>query len=586
MGNQAQKKTPNTFKWYPDDAGKIFPIDYSHEEFERLVGHDYRTIRKYLEKNKRLMDRLHELYSGAEESNHVPIPLEAAMFLAYYVQLTQTKKFHADFYMGDYRITEKEKAEFLHDLCRKLCQYIISSETTEQKEPERIFYKHRLLQNPTFAHMAVENLWEDEIKPRYEKMQNLIKGASGESLMGYISELLSILDWIIAGLSQPKAQEALEENEEKKKKIEAKTDEEARVAVSDDIIETLFRSLLTYRTSKRDSLHKVPFYEIDNTSFEYQTGKLEMRQAFDRLKSPKFQDNVHTQRARHSYMSSLVKRTEHDASKVKKESSGSDPQFEQVYEKCVAYLSAGRNIDAEHLEKIILKKCKDWWRGTLDYCCADIKYESVQNYKPKNYLEYQVDAIIYWTMVRVSQVNSILFDKAFEAANSCRVLEQYKLPERITMPKGNVLMESVVSPEDLEMREKTYKENAERLANASNELWTRIRDADELLFSDETFQLQVDITDLQREFIDAASFFDRDPPFCSDDELELAFQVYYDALNNHSSNGVTTHLLQKFNSFASKFLYGLITVMLKNYIEYSVPKIRDQVIDRLRYSAK
>ena len=48
MGNQAQKKTPNTFKWYPDDAGKIFPIDYSHEEFEQLVVHDYRTIRKYL----------------------------------------------------------------------------------------------------------------------------------------------------------------------------------------------------------------------------------------------------------------------------------------------------------------------------------------------------------------------------------------------------------------------------------------------------------------------------------------------------------------------------------------------------------
>ena len=112
-------------------------------------------------------------------------------------------------------------------------------------------------------------------------MQNLIKGASGESLMGYISELLSILDWIIAGLSQPKAQEALEEKEEKKKKIEAKTDEEARVAVSDDIIETLFRSLLTYRTSKRDSLHKVPFYEIDNTSFEI-IGKKFLKYSFSK----------------------------------------------------------------------------------------------------------------------------------------------------------------------------------------------------------------------------------------------------------------------------------------------------------------
>ena len=145
MGEQERENTQDTFIWYLGNSTMIFPIDYSYREFAQETGRDYRTIKKYLEEDERLNGALNKLYSEKTETKHVPIPLEAGEFLLCYFELIQSKEFPKDFHKEKSKITEEQKEKFLHDLCRKLCQYFSSSKPSGAEDPQRIFYKHKLL---------------------------------------------------------------------------------------------------------------------------------------------------------------------------------------------------------------------------------------------------------------------------------------------------------------------------------------------------------------------------------------------------------------------------------------------------------
>lgn len=582
MEEQEREAIQDAFAWYLDDSGKIFPIDYSYKEFAQAIGMDYRTVKKYLEleTDVSLKDTLNKLYheratekkdkpdklsTEKTKAKHVPIPLEAGAFLSYYFQLAQSKEFYKDFYKVETQITEERKEKFLHDLCRKLCQYCSSPEPPDAKDPQRIFYKHRLLQDATFAHMAIENLWEDQIKPRYEKLQNLIKSSSAEKLIAPISDLLFTLDNITAYLSTPDKPKDSDEKKEDR----------------DDTLEKMLQSLLIYRTPKETAPGEVPSYRIQNTPVKSQTGLSNMQQAFMVLKSPKMRNDALMEETRHSYISGLVKRVEKD----------SDLNFEQAYEKCLSYLSTGENVRTEHLEDMILERCKQYWGSTLDYCRATFKCECSPTGEIEyvDYLTYLVVRLIEQEMGFVAQANAILFNESYKAASSHKTLVQYALPELLTIKQGSEtqdkLYQADVSPEELKEREDSYRKSAGLLARIANELWQRTSESDNPLFSEDTLQPQIEFDKLQTKVAGAAQFFGQDPPFPSADKMEEAIQVYCNVAEDHQSDSIKVYQLEKFNHFAYKFLYGLIMLMLKNGIEKAVPEIRNQVLKRLNYSS-
>ena len=587
MGEQERKTIQDTFAWYPDNSSKIFPIDYSYREFAQAIGKDYRTVKKYLEleTDVSLKDPLNKLYheranekknkpdklsTEKTKAKHVSIPLEASVFLSYYFQLAQSKEFRKEFYTEEIKITEERKEKFLHDLCRKLCRYFSSSEHSDVEDPQRIFYRHRLLQDTTFAHMAIENLWEDQIRPRYEKLQNLIKSSSAEDLIAPISNLLFTLDSITTNLS------TLDKSKDSDKKTEGEKKED-----HDDTIEKMLQSLLIYRAPREAAPGEVPFYRIQNTPVKSQTGPSNMQQAFAILRSPKMRTDVLMKETRRSYMSGLVKQVEKD----------SDLSFEQAYEKCLSYLSTEKTAQTGYLEDLILERCKQYWGSLFDYCTADFKYEysPTEESEYDDYLTYQVDRLIGQKMGAVTKENASPFNESYKAASSYKTLVQYALPERLTIKRGSEtqgkLYEANVSPEELKEREDSYRESAEQLARTANGLWKRIGKSDNLLFSEDTLQLQIEFDKLQEKVAGAAKFFSREPPFSSADEMKMAIQLYYNAADENQSDPIKAYQLEKFNHFAYKFLYGLIMLMLKNDIEEAVPEIRNQALKRLNYSS-
>lgn len=92
MAQNTPPPSTDSFRWHQSGSRKIFPIDYSYSEFSKMLGLDYRTIKKYLLHNQMFKKALSELFLD-DRDNALPIPLEAVPLLSCFYRLIFSPEF-------------------------------------------------------------------------------------------------------------------------------------------------------------------------------------------------------------------------------------------------------------------------------------------------------------------------------------------------------------------------------------------------------------------------------------------------------------------------------------------------------------
>ena len=159
---QAQTDQTETFVWSKGHAksSRLFPVDYTQVEFSKLMEQDKRSIIKKLLRHPYLSDiLLGLLYSGtpSEESeklddNTLPIPLEAAPYLAAFYNLIMSPRYHKVFADFKYPPNPELSEDFMRDFSRTLYS------TIKTDDPGNNYCRHVLCSDGLFSDCLLSSL--------------------------------------------------------------------------------------------------------------------------------------------------------------------------------------------------------------------------------------------------------------------------------------------------------------------------------------------------------------------------------------------------------------------------------------------
>ncbi|MEQ2455762.1 hypothetical protein [Flavonifractor hominis] len=538
MAQNTPPPSTDSFRWHQSGSRKIFPIDYSYSEFSKMLGLDYRTIKKYLLHNQMFKKALSELFLD-DRDNALPIPLEAVPLLSCFYRLIFSPEFRDDFRLNRPVHSENTMDRFLHALCRELCERVAPPHDPSE-EDENDFCRHKLFQDSTFGRLALENLWEDQVVPRYQRLQQLVKYESPENQVALISDLLFLLDDKINLLSSKKPSER----------------EYPSSASSEQALVHMLQCLLAHRKPQRDGNSSVPYYCVDNN---FSDSQFKMERAFHDLTSSKTYSHALLMQARRSYLSNLSS---------KSVVSG----FEKEYLKLQSYLNPTFFPDTVELEGYILERCKQYWSPAIDFCNCFYSYNP--NPKPgvsyHNYRSYLIDNLIARHLAPVEQAIAFLFQRAFQESATYLALDKYNLHERIKLRRtSDDIFVTAETKEEIVERYTCVQKEIKALSALCSQAWSCIVGEPALPFEEDSFWPTIPLECLYQKFNTAANFFNKRPPFPSLEIIKAAFNYYTQVIEDPTFQ----YSLQKVAQFFSLFLCSFVMWLLQIVVERELPSI-------------
>lgn len=359
----------STFTYYKvGRSARIFPIDYSDNEFAALAGCDVRTARRAIENSCFEFVLNHQLCAPESEPElnpgspqTIPIPVEAAKFLSIFYQTTQKDPEYRRLIKKDANVSERTKQQFASELCNALCQQIISdSDTPDQTSVE--FYRRSLFHNDAFNRAVLEDIWEKQLYPKYETLRNLAQQVPFEMQAQVLLDCLQRMDSAIFYLSsQP--QNCPKETQKAEQELQ-------------EILE----QLLSGRVRKQSGGNSQAVYQVYNSQVDESTS---MERAFRTLNAPGSNQGLMTA-SRDAYLRHLTEKL-------------SPSPMEDAYKTLHDYLAFTEcELTKEELTSCITERCRQYGKQIIDSVAVS-PFENtavVPLVENRNYLTDLVD----WTI--------------------------------------------------------------------------------------------------------------------------------------------------------------------------------------------
>ena len=328
---QAQTDQTETFVWSKGHAksSRLFPVDYTQVEFSKLMEQDKRSIIKKLLRHPYLSDiLLGLLYSGtpSEESeklddNTLPIPVEAAPYLAAFYNLIMSPRYHKVFADFKYPPNPELSEDFMRDFSRTLYS------TIKTDDPGNNYCRHVLCSDGLFSDCLLSSLWSEELTRRFDILRRTARGKDANAQAAVLTGLFQYIDQAIFLLANEPS-------------IDVSTQDVKPV------IQNQLTSLLSGRkkTNQGDKIASAE-YEVENLTVNEST---DLRQAFDRLESSSSGQDQNAGVKRKKKLSPAEREAlRTDTRKAYLESlcaKVSIPEFERNYQKLDAYLAFRDNL--------------------------------------------------------------------------------------------------------------------------------------------------------------------------------------------------------------------------------------------------
>lgn len=329
----------STFTYYKvGRSARIFPIDYSDNEFAALAGCDVRTARKVLGIDCLKPILLKQLCTSEVKSEHaedgdevIPIPAETARFLSAFYQITQKSTEYRRIINRPENVSESTKRQFTTELCQALCQQITSSSDTSNRVVND-FYRRTLFYNNTFNRAVLEDIWETQLLPKYQTLRKLAQQVPFEMQAQVLLDCLQQMDNAIFYLSsQPK-----------------NSPKEAQKAEQE--LQGILEQLLSGRVRKRSGGNSQAVYQVYNSQVDERTS---MERAFRALNAPGSNQVLMTA-SRDAYLWHLTEKL-------------SPSPMEDAYKTLHDYLAfTGYELTEEELNSYITDQCRRHCQQIID----------------------------------------------------------------------------------------------------------------------------------------------------------------------------------------------------------------------------
>jgi len=364
-----KQKRPPYFTWSREGNPKLFPIDYTQQEFLKLASQkrkDGTIPKKFNTARLSEMLDLHPVRSKLEallvsqpadnksrENYSSFIPLEAEVLLTSLYPLLGYKKYKDLFENGKFVGSREQHAKFMDDLYHNLYKAAMQSSDYNNS---RAFNQHVLFQDGRFVEVAFEYLWHSEIDKRYKKLSAAAKQASYDTQVAVLKYFISAQDHCILMLNNSAAMSSQQSS--------------AHPNHERPTLAKLTKRLLFYRNCQKDRHSKNPHasYKIYNSELE--SGAL-LSDAFRLLNAPNSEGKTDLlAQARRSYMAHLAAWISNDKSDVVQNAL----KLEKDYNDIQNYLDITNfRISKNELKDAIMERCIHCCQNMLASCTYESK---------------------------------------------------------------------------------------------------------------------------------------------------------------------------------------------------------------------
>lgn len=578
-------KAKKTFLWKCNNPSIIFPIDLSAREGSQMLNSqvDRRALSKDVLCSFLLKETLQQLAMSDPsedipediEDKLPPVPLEAWPFLNCFDSLIRKPDYHRYFCCTGKngkkprKVPQDTMKQFMRDLCKALCEetkYLPSA----IGQLDNTYCRHRLFQNSTFTEVILDDIWEQELLPRYNKLRLLAKQAPPDTQINVLINCLLTLDNAILSLeedgshttdiaaqAEPKKPQQSLTNVAKHKDFSASKPQNPPAQMLDQILSARIRC--------GADTNKYATYRVNNTILS--NGSY-MEDAFRKLAKSKSDSSLLSQ-ARQSYLINLAE--QFDMQAQTHEDMKNSLYFELNYFRLKDYLLRPREQERKTLVPIIEEHCKQYCVKIINYCTYNPTSGSpFAPFFPKP--SYHSDLLGYLIEVRMNGAlscfqESIQMIAFYNAANTALLnnqvhqglsLKNHQLPWNLThetVPLLDNRMENV------------YYRDAQNFSIYFQNAW-------KFLYKEEAGTLNYSIvaTRLSKDGQAAAEYFDRKGLFpYSEDAVSEMLNKYRIVLSTPNQ----FHPPVDFLNSVSQLLMGLFLQVLKKVTEDTVPVIEN-----------
>ena len=551
----------STFTYYKvGRSARIFPIDYSDNEFAALAGCDVRTARRVIENSCFESILNHQLCAPESESElnpdspqTIPIPVEAAKLLSVFYQTTQKDPEYRKLIKKDANVSEHTKQQFASELCNALYQQIISdSDTPAQTSVE--FYRRSLFHNDAFNRAVLKNIWEKQLYPKYETLRNLAQQVPFEMQAQVLLDCLQRMDSAIFYLSsQP--QNCPKETQKAEQELQG-----------------MLEQLLSGRVRKRSGGNSQAVYQVYNSQVDESTS---MERAFRALNAPG-SNQVLMRASRDAYLRHLTEKL-------------SPSPMEDAYKTLHDYLVFTEcELTEEELTSCITERCRQYGKQVID----DVTFSPFKRtaFVPLTGERTYLTDLVDWTIQ--SQINDLFQNVRFGFQETMQVIRylnaaqdffrQHQWREILMLtrsnPEGKLIQKDGVN--DVSRGNRQYFcVFSQYLQNACSVLYPdgpAVRDSESGRIISQTWLAER----LSQDGLAAAQFFDKK------DLLEAGVSSYqpedifrtFDMCNDYISDEQACPPMEHVLQMIPNIMTGVLCQILKRIVDDSIPDCLDSVL--------
>lgn len=550
------------FKWSRENnVSKLFPIDPTRKDFVQSIGPEYSVgaIQDHLLTHPFFIDLLSGMCFSKEQnkkldkpkSDYIPIPLEAVPFLTEFFLLAQDSSYK-DVYNGEKTISKQQIEIFTRKFCNNLCKKITLSDSGSIAN---ILLRHILMKNSDFKSAILDDIWEDDLFSRIQKLQNLAKYAPFEVQEDILQGLLRHIDQAIFTLTTYKhAEPSGPLNTEKP-------------------LQRMLEDILSIRHQSESSRNEYATYLVDSIIIDKNTN-MSMEQAFRALNRTN-PDRQLLASAQKAYLSCLAAKNPASA-------------FEEKYLALQNYLASSNfKIDDAKLEKLIVERCKLNCQGIISFALLCSRPEPI-TCPPTSVRKYITDLID--TSINLHMNGALdCFRETIQILTYYTSLQIYCVNDPI------LLLLSQTCSGDSDVRKYSLQRKDALMALLPNSIAESIGDYCHTevtkfsqYFRDSWYYLypnQKDVVDahtcylnkieyvaaiLSRDGQLAAKFFGREElfPYTEEDLIRMCT-----AYNQIITGKTTSLLITDILNFAPQILTGIFLEILQHIVETSIPKL-------------
>lgn len=331
------KNSEPQFKYsYNGNKTKVFPIDYTLEEFSARSNVDQRTLQRTVLRSPLFQTTLLQLLKSGKETkkkgkdlepswaDKYPLPLESQLFLEELTNLAKNNETYRQILLQKAWRSPKNEQKFMDQLFSEL-KSIISDESSTD---EIVFYQHVLLNDETFEEFILNDLWKTQLDFRIKRLKECAREAPLDIQAQALSTCFHAIDTAAFHLTFYK------------KTSSQKTYQQCLKGLLQDLLSA--RKQLKETADSKQSYYAT--YLVDNIAVD--VDNMNMEQAFSMLEQQKGSKDL-LEKARDAYWKHIAKNRENSL-------------FEEGYIPLQKYLDdSAAIISRSDLRQLVKTICKE-----------------------------------------------------------------------------------------------------------------------------------------------------------------------------------------------------------------------------------